>query len=67
MARTAGFVEADVTGAADAENLKIDAAGGADRGFVGGTMGVDIVFGDGARRQVGAGRVEIDVVKDAAA
>ena len=63
VAGTAGFVEADVTGAADAEDLKIDAAGGADRGFVGGTMGVDLVFGDGARRQVGAGRVEIDVVK----
>jgi hypothetical protein len=67
MARAAGFVEADVTGAADAEKLKIDAAGGADGGFVGGAVGVDLGFGDGAGRQVRALRVDVDVVKEVAA
>ena len=67
VARAAGFVEADVTGAADAEKLEIDAAGGADGGFVGGAVVVDLAFGDGAGRQVRALRVDVDVVKKVAA
>ena len=43
VARRAGFVEADVAGAADAEDLQVDAADGVDFVFVGFAVGEDLI------------------------
>src|SRR5262249_29135279 len=43
MARRAGFVEADVPGAANAEDLQVDAAGPANALFVAGAIILDLL------------------------
>ena len=50
----AGLVEADVPGPADAEQLEVDAAGGADRLFVAAHLGLHVVA-----RDVAAGDVHV--------
>ena len=53
------FVETDVTVAAEAEQLDVDAAGLDDAGFVGAALGVEI--GRDAVRNMGAGDVDVDM------
>lgn len=60
----AGFVEADVAGASDAENLKVDAAAVLDFLFVGGAVGRDVGIGQHAGGQVDVFRLDIDVVEE---
>ncbi len=64
IAGGAGFVEADVAGAADAENLKVDAADGVDFVFVGFAVGEDLIRGDGARGDVDVFGGDVDVVEE---
>ena len=52
----AGLVEADVPGAADAEELEVDPAGRADRLLVAAALGLDLVARDVAARDVDVAR-----------
>ena len=60
----AGFVEADVSGGADAEDLKVNAAGVFDGLFVGLTMLPEVSLGDGAVGDVDVVGVDVDVVEE---
>ncbi len=64
VARGAGLVEADVTGAADAEELEVDSAGGGDGGFVLLAEGGDGFGGEGAVGDVDVLARDIDVVEE---
>ena len=61
MAGRAGLVEADVAGAADAQDLQVDAARPADHLLVAGAVFLDILAGDGAVGNVDVLRRDIDV------
>ena len=60
----AGFVEADVAGAANAENLEVDAAAVLDFLFVGGAVGGNLVTLHRAGGQVDVLRLHVDVVEE---
>ena len=58
VARRARLVEADVPGAADAEELQVDAAGPADLLLVAGTVILDLVGAGWCRRGCGCSAAE---------
>src|SRR5262249_45830339 len=64
MARRAGFVEADVPGAANAEDLQVDAAGPANALFVAGAIILDLLGPQGAVGHMNVLRRNVDVIEE---
>src|SRR6188768_2376343 len=63
VAHRARFIETDVAAAADAENLKVDAAGAANQLLITRAVIVDLAARDGAVGNVDILRLDIDVLE----